>query len=137
MDKKTALITGASKGIGVELAQIFAENGCNLVLIARSADLLDQLKRRFESEYSTTVYTIVKDLTLSSSAKEVYDEVVDKNIKIDYLVNNAGFGDYGEFVETAWDRYEKMIALNITPGKGNQPAKFLMSLQQLLFNPDQ
>lgn len=114
MNIKTVLITGASKGIGVELAQIFADNGCNLVLVARSADLLNQAKNKLESEYSVTVHTIAKDLSQPSSAKDIYDEIINNNIDIDYLVNNAGFGDYGEFAETAWDRYEKMITLNIT-----------------------
>ncbi len=111
---KTALITGASKGIGRDLADIFAENGTNLVLVARSGDALNALKNRLEEEHKIAVYVIVKDLCEPDAAQTVYDEIKEKNIEIDYLVNNAGFGDYGAFVDTAWDKYEKMIALNVT-----------------------
>lgn len=110
--KKTALVTGASKGIGYELAYIFAENGADLVLVARNANELENIKNDLEKKYNVAVYIIVKDLSQTGSAQEIFDELKDKQIDIDYLVNNAGFGDYGNFSETDWERYEKMIGLN-------------------------
>ena len=114
MTNKTALITGASKGIGKEFAKIHAANGGNLVLVARSRDQLLLLKNELEAQYdSIRIEVIVKDLTMQNSAFEVYNEIKEKHIQIDYLINNAGFGDYGFFVDAKWDRFEQMIDLNI------------------------
>ncbi len=111
---KTALITGASSGIGLELARVHAKHGDNLVLVARNKSKLDELKSEIEKQYKVKVYVIVKDLSLPSSAQEVYDEINQQNITVDFLINNAGFGDYGMFVETDWNKEERMINLNIT-----------------------
>lgn len=111
---KTALITGSSNGIGFELAKIHAEKGDNLVLVARSKSKLDELKKELEEKHKVQVYTIGKDLSLPGSAREVYDELKQKNISIDYLINNAGFGDIGLFAISDWNKQEKMINLNIT-----------------------
>lgn len=110
----TALITGASNGIGLELAKIHASKGGNLVLVARNKSKLDELKTELESEYKVSVYTIGKDLSAINSAQEVYDETTKQNIQIDYLINNAGFGDFGMFLETDWNKEMQMINLNIT-----------------------
>ncbi len=110
----TALITGASNGIGLELAKIHASKGGNLVLVARNKSKLDELKTELESQYKVSVYTIGKDLSAINSAQEVYDETTKQNIQIDYLINNAGFGDFGMFVETDWNKELQMINLNIT-----------------------
>lgn len=112
--KKTAMITGASKGIGRELAHLFAKNGCNLVLVARSREELDSLKVQLEEKYSNTVHLFIKDLCLKESAHNIFDELKAINIDVDYLINNAGFGDYGSFAETEWSTFEKMISLNVT-----------------------
>ena len=111
---KTALITGSSGGIGYELAWIHAEKNDDLVLVARSKSKLDELKKEIEEKYRITVYTIGKDLSLPGAAKEVYDEVKMQKIDVDYLENNAGFGDYGLFAECDWRKQELMINLNIT-----------------------
>lgn len=114
MKKKTALITGASKGIGKEFARIHALKGGDLVLVARSKDELMLLKNELETRYkSIRVEVIIKDLTESRSAIEIYEELEAKDIQVEYLINNAGFGDYGLFVDTDWDRFEQMINLNI------------------------
>lgn len=110
----TALITGASSGIGLELARIHASKGDDLVLVARNKSKLDELKIEFENQYKVNVYTIGKDLSASNSAQEVYDETSEQNIQIDYLINNAGFGDFGMFIEADWDKELQMINLNIT-----------------------
>ena len=112
--KKTALITGASSGIGLELAKIHASKGDNLVLIARSTGKLEELKNELEPKHGVTVYIIGKDLSLPNAAAEVYSELKQKNISIDYLINNAGFGDYGLYYDSVWEKQEQMINLNIT-----------------------
>jgi hypothetical protein len=112
--KNTALITGASNGIGLELAKIHASKGGDLVLVARNKTKLDELKSELESQYKIIVHTIGKDLSASNSAQEVYEETTKQNIQIDYLINNAGFGDFGMFVETNWNKELQMINLNIT-----------------------
>jgi uncharacterized protein len=111
---KTALITGASKGIGFELAKIHAEKGDNLVIVARTLCRLQEIKEDFENKYGISVFIIEKDLALKDTAQEVFDEINGKGIAIDYLINNAGFGDYGFYAETDWEKQEKMISLNIT-----------------------
>lgn len=110
----TALITGASNGIGLELAKIHASKGGDLVLVARNKSKLDELKHELETKFNIKVYTIGKDLSAANAAKEVYDETSKQQIKIDYLINNAGFGDFGFFTETDWNKELQMINLNIT-----------------------
>ena len=111
---KTALITGASGGIGMELAKIHASKKDNLVIVARNKEKLDKVKSELEKQYGITVHPIVKDLSLQNSAKEVYDEVKKKNIKIDYLINNAGIGYCDMFTDIPFENDEKTIQLNIT-----------------------
>lgn len=110
----TALITGASNGIGLELAKVHASKGGDLVLVARNKSKLDELKTTLETKYKVSVYTIGKDLSANNAAQEVYKETSKQNIQIDYLINNAGFGDFGMFVETDWNKELQMINLNIT-----------------------
>jgi uncharacterized protein len=110
---KTALITGASNGIGLELAKIHASKGGDLILVARNKAKLDELKMELESQCKISVYTIGKDLSVENAAEEVYDETKKQNIQVDYLINNAGFGDYGHFVDTEWNKELQMINLNI------------------------
>ncbi len=110
----TALITGASNGIGLELAKVHASKGDNLVLVARNLAKLDELKATLEKQYQIKVYNIGKDLSKPNAAQEVYDETIQQKIQVDYLINNAGFGDFGMFVETDWNKELQMINLNIT-----------------------
>jgi short-subunit dehydrogenase len=112
--RRVALTTGASSGIGKELARIHAERGGDVVAVARSEDKLAQLKQELESEQSCTVTIIAKDLTQPGAAKEVYDEVKAAGIEVDYLINNAGFGGRGKFHERRWEDDLAMINLNIT-----------------------
>lgn len=111
---RTALITGSSDGIGYELARIHAEHGDNLVLVARNKCKLDELKVILEEKHGTSVYTIEKDLSVKDASKEVFDDIVRQGISIDYLVNNAGFGDIALFAESDWNKLERMIGLNVT-----------------------
>lgn len=111
--KNIALITGASSGIGKELANIHAEKGGDLVIVARSKDKLEQLKIELEKKYSVKVLVISKDLGKAEAPKEIYDEVKNAGINIDYLINNAGFGGLGKFHERKWETDLAMINLNI------------------------
>jgi short-subunit dehydrogenase len=111
---KTALITGSSNGIGMELARVHAEKGDNLVLVARSKNKLEELKNELEERHKVVVYTITKDLSARNAAREVYDELKKQNISVDYLINNAGLGDFGYFADSDWNKQETMINLNIT-----------------------
>lgn len=113
MDKKTALVTGASSGMGKEFARLHASLGGNLVIIARNKERLHQLKVELEKEYHVQVWVIEKDLSLDDAPKEIYDEVKSNNIEIDYLINNAGFGGRGNFYESAIERDMQMIAVNL------------------------
>jgi uncharacterized protein len=110
----TALVTGASNGIGLELARIHASKGGNLVLVARNLEKLNDIKAELEKKFNIKVYTIGKDLSKLDAALEVYNETNQQKIQVDYLINNAGFGDFGMFVETDWQKELQMINLNIT-----------------------
>lgn len=114
MSNNTALITGASNGIGYELARVHAAKGDNLVLVARNKSRLDELKAELEKTHKIRVHTIGKDLAAADAALEIYQETTRLDIRIDYLINNAGFGDFGLFVETQWSKELQMIDLNIT-----------------------
>lgn len=109
----TALITGASSGIGLELAKIFAGNKINLVLVARSENKLIELSKELQQQ-DVKVHVLVKDLSDYNTAKEIFDWCNQQGIVIDYLVNNAGVGDFGLFNESDWIKQEQMINLNIT-----------------------
>ncbi len=109
---KTALITGASNGIGLELAKIFAANKNNVVLVARSTDKLKTLATDLEAK-GVKVYVLSADLSKSDSAQTIYQFCTDNKLNIDYLVNNAGFGDFGLFAQSDWSKQSQMITLNI------------------------
>jgi hypothetical protein len=111
--KSVALITGASSGIGKELALIHAEKKGDLIIVARRQAELESLKMEIESKYGVQVKIIVKDLTKVEAPKEIYDELKKDGIEIEYLINNAGFGGLGKFHEREWKQDEAMINLNI------------------------
>ncbi len=111
--KNTALITGASTGIGRELAMIHAGRGGDLIVVARSQDKLNTLKKELEEKYGVEVMVIAKDLTHPDASKQVFDEVEAHGITIDYLINNAGFGGLGKFHQRPWEDDLAMINLNI------------------------
>lgn len=111
--KKTALITGASSGIGLEFAKIFSRSGINLVLVARNQTKLDQLANEIKNTFQVDVLVIAKDLSDMNQVTEVYNIIRDKNIAVEYLVNNAGFGDFALFSEADIVKLENMIDLNV------------------------
>jgi uncharacterized protein len=109
----TALITGASGGIGKAFAQELAARKTNLVLVARSEEKLNQLAKQLQEQYKIQVDIIVKDLTEPDATAAVFDATKTKGLTIDLLINNAGFGDYGDFAERDNERQIKMVQLNI------------------------
>lgn len=112
-DGKTAMITGASTGIGFELAKRFAEGGFDLVLVARSRDKLERLAQDMERRFGVSARVAVKDLSDPAACGELVRELEEAGIEINVLVNNAGIGVYGPFVETDWEREREMIRLNV------------------------
>lgn len=110
--QKYALITGATSGIGYELAKLFAKDKYNLVIVARDAGELDRVSTELQSE-GVQVHTIAKDLFIRESAQEIYEEVRSKSIHIDVLVNDAGQGLYGKFEDTDLEKEVDIIQLNI------------------------
>lgn len=111
---QTALITGASSGIGQELAKLFAKDGYNLVLVGRSEDKLHQLADEFRTSYGLDQVTVIgKDLSKENAAQELYDDIRSKGFTINVLVNDAGVGTYGKFAnETDWETEKDLIHLN-------------------------
>ena len=109
---KYALVTGATSGIGYELAKLFAHDGYNLVIVSRTESDLSRTEAELTS-YGVSVTSIAKDLFEREAPFELYEEIKAKGIEIDVLVNNAGQGEYGEFVDTDIDRELDIIQLNI------------------------
>ena len=114
MKKKIALITGASSGIGKELAHIHAEKGGDLVIVARSEGKLVALKEELEKKHGVTVHVFSQDLSKPGAAKTLYDKVKSAGVEVDYLINNAGFGGVGKFHERSIEDDLNMINLNIS-----------------------
>lgn len=110
---KNVIITGASSGIGKELAKVFAKNGWSPVLVARSENLLKQLKEDLEEEYKVKAYVIPMDLTSENAAKDLFDAAAELEIDIDCLVNNAGRGELSKFLEADLSTYQQVLQLNI------------------------
>ena len=112
---KYALITGGTSGIGYELPKLFAQDGYNLVIVARGENGdLEKTAAELKSQYSIQVETLAKDLFKRENAFAVYDEVKAKGIEIDVLVNDAGQGYYGLFTDTDINRELDIVQLNIS-----------------------
>ena len=111
--KKTALITGAAGGIGKEFSRIHASKGGNIVAVDLNTEGIELLKGELELKYGTNVYTITKNLTNINASKEIYDELKEQGIHVDYLINNAGFGGIGNFHERPWEKDLAMIQVDV------------------------
>jgi len=110
---QTALITGASSGIGAAFAEELAKQQTNLVLVARSEDKLNQLADRLRQIAPIQVEVLVADLTQTGANQAIFDQVSQKGLTIDLLINNAGFGDYGAFSDRPLAKQLEMIQLNV------------------------
>jgi short-subunit dehydrogenase len=111
---KTALITGATFGIGYELAKIFANQKYDLVLIARNRERLNEIESELKRNNNIRIKTVVKDLSNPSAPSEIFDELIYDKIDVDVLINNAGFGLLGPFSELSLQEQLDMIQVNIT-----------------------
>jgi short-subunit dehydrogenase len=110
---KTALITGASGGIGYELALLFARDGFDCILVARSDDKLNALAARMESEFRVKTLVLPKDLSKPTAVDEIYEEISAATMPVDVLVNNAGFPVFGLFTETDLKTELEMLQVNV------------------------
>jgi len=112
--KEYILITGASSGIGLEMAKQLAAKNYNLILVARNEGKLSQLQNDLKSQYSIEVEYLLYDLSEQNSAQDLYNQVKENKYLVTGLINNAGFGDYGNFIDMPLNKDEAMIAVNIT-----------------------
>ena len=111
--KRTALITGASSGLGLEFAREFARDGHNVVLSARRREEMETLADELRSAHGVQVWVKPADLSRMEEIDRLHAELKEENIAIDFLVNNAGFGDFALFHEARWEKLERMMDLNI------------------------
>jgi uncharacterized protein len=111
--RETALITGASAGIGLDLARLMAP-AFDLILTARNHQRLEELGKELEARHGNRAQVIPADLSRPESPQLMFDEVTRRGLCVDVLINNAGFGAYGEFRDIAWQTEAEMIQVNIT-----------------------
>ena len=111
MGELFAVVTGASSGIGTEMAKYLARQGYDMILTARRTDRLDKLRRAFRKRYGTKSVIISADLSTQEGCTELYEKIKDYDIEV--FINNAGFGDAGPFVETELDKDISMIDVNV------------------------
>ncbi len=110
---KTALVTGASSGLGVDFARQLAERGCNLVLAARREDRLRELKAEITSRYSVAVEVVAMDLATPDAPQRLYNQLKGAGRTVDILINNAGLGLFGEFVKVPWENTHQMLEIDM------------------------
>src|ERR1700693_836076 len=110
---QTALVTGGSGGIGLEIAKVLARNGCDLVLVARKRDTLEAAAGQIEGKFDVRVQVFAADLRRPDAPQTIFNFLHNENIPIEALVNNAGFGLGGEFADTKIKRELEMIQVNI------------------------
>lgn len=110
---KTALITGASEGIGHELVQLLAKDGHDCVLVARNKEKMDQLAADVAKRFDIKTLVIPKDLSRPEAAREIFDELQAAGISVDVLINNAGLGLYGDFTNSDMDRNMHLLEVNL------------------------
>ncbi len=111
--RQTALVTGASGGIGLELARLFAADGYDLVLVARSEDKLARLAEELSARPNVNARVLASDLARPEAPREIFDELSASNVTVDVLVNNAGFGSYGPFAESDERVQLEMLQVNV------------------------
>jgi uncharacterized protein len=110
---QTALVTGASGGIGYELAKLFAQDGRNLVLVARSGEKLAQFANELQHQFGIVVKSIALDLGSAPAPQFLFDQLQRERVAVDFLVNNAGYGKYGAFAEVSLEESLGQIQLNV------------------------
>jgi short-subunit dehydrogenase len=113
LNGKVALITGASSGLGADFARQLAARGCGLILVARRADRLRELQAEISASYGVLVECLAMDLVEGDAPQKLYDQLKAANRTVDVLVNNAGYGVFGEFWITPWERLHQMLELDM------------------------
>ena len=113
MDTETVLVTGASSGIGLELAKLFAADGSDVVLVARRKGRLEELATELSSQHGVNIRVIPADLADPAAPTAIFEELAASGIQIDVLVNNAGFGAGGQFAELPMERQLHMVQVNV------------------------
>lgn len=111
--KETVLITGASAGIGYELAKVFAERGFDLILTARRKEPLEKLAAELQQKFGTQTAVFQKDLSRPEAPLDLYHDIQNRRLTVDILVNNAGVGVYGLFADTSREKEAAMLQLNV------------------------
>jgi short-subunit dehydrogenase len=114
MPRKIALITGASAGLGEQFAQLFADDGHDVLLVARRADRLEALAAQLKTAHDVTAHVIAADLGDPAAPQRIFDETAKRGLQVDFLVNNAGFGSNGAFLDQDLAREAEMIDVNCT-----------------------
>jgi uncharacterized protein len=109
-----ALVTGASSGIGKEIAKVLAEHGANLVLTARRKERLEDLAKQLRDAHGIEARVVTSDLTDPGAAARLFEETEGAGLAVDILVNNAGFGSWESFLDVPWDVYQRVIQVNMT-----------------------
>jgi short-subunit dehydrogenase len=116
LDGRTALVTGGSSGIGVDIARELAARGADVMLVARREEKLREVADAIVDDFGVEADWVVQDLARQQAADELYEEVSERGVEVDILVNNAGFGIYGNFMDNDGDRQMSMMNLNmVTP----------------------
>jgi short-subunit dehydrogenase len=110
---KTALVTGASAGLGAEFARLFANDGHDVVLVARRIDKLDELATEITAKHPVAVHVIAEDLSQPGAAERIANELEARGIAIEFLVNNAGFGGTGAFIDRDIEKELEMVRVNV------------------------
>ena len=113
INSETVLITGASSGIGLELAKCFATDGCRLILVARNRDALEKLAEELRAKNKIEAIVLPANLSLPETQKRIFEKLSAQKISVDVLVNNAGFGAHGAFLEMSLPRQLEMLQVNI------------------------
>ena len=112
--KETVLITGASSGIGLELAKCFAAAGADVILVARTTSALEKLAAELRAQHEITAHVVTSDLSQADASQKIFSELEGRGIVVDVLVNNAGFGLHGAFAELPQHRQLEIIQVNVS-----------------------
>ena len=110
---RVSLVTGASSGLGAHFARILAERGSDVILVARREDRLRELADEITARDGVQAHVIPMDLSAKDAAQALYDRIQALGAPVDVLINNAGFGIYGNFIDVPWEREQEMLQLDI------------------------
>ena len=110
---KNILITGASSGFGYYIAELYASHGANVIICARRAERLEQLQQKIQSQYSVAVHRYALDINDRIAVQAMLNDLKQKNIVLDALVNNAGVGANNRFLDTTEDEWDMVVGTNL------------------------